>query len=152
MSDNPVFSNFLVCLLLLLSGLIFLWTNDMTPGAELFPRIMAVGLALFGIVELILSYMRMGGAERKTINATEKSLIRKSAFYMGAFFMIVLVFFIAFPLIGFEIAAVVFMLAAMMLLGGKSALRKWPIAILVPALLILVFRLGLSVRLPSIIF
>ena len=44
------------------------------------------------------------------------------------------------------------MLAAMMLLGGKPALRKWPIAILVPALLIIVFRVGLSVRLPSIIF
>jgi hypothetical protein len=147
-----MYSNFLVCLLLLLSALIFLWTNDMTPGAELFPRIMAVGLALFGIIELILSYMRMGWVEKKTINATEKSLIRRSAFYMGAFFIIVLGFFIAFPLVGFEIAAVAFMLAAMMLLGGKPALRKWPIAILVPTLLILVFRIGLSVRLPSIIF
>ena len=152
MSDNPLFSNLLVCLLLLLSALIFLWTKDMTPGADLFPRIMAGGLAFFGIVELILTFMRMGQTEKKSIDDAEKALIRKSAMYMGAFFLVVLGFLIAFPLIGFEIAAVVFMLAAMMLLGGKSALRKWPIAILVPVLLVLVFRAGLDVRLPSIIF
>ena len=64
MSDNPLFSNLIVCLLLLLSVLIFLWTRDMTPGAELFPRIMAGGLAFFGIVQLILSFMRMGSVEK----------------------------------------------------------------------------------------
>jgi hypothetical protein len=152
MSDNPLFSNLIVCLLLLLSALIFLWTKDMTPGAELFPRIMAGGLALFGIVELILSIMGMSSTEKVSIDNTARALIRKSAMYMGAFFLLVLGFYIAFPLIGFEISAVVFMLVAMMLLGGKSSLRKWPIAILVPALLILVFRAGLAVRLPSIIF
>jgi len=145
-------SNFLVCLLLLLSALIFLWTKGMTPGAELFPRIMAGGLALFGIVELILSIMGMSSTEKVSIDNTEKALIRKSAMYMGAFFLVVLGFLFAFPLIGFEISAVLFMVVAMMLLGGKSALRKWPIAILVPALLFIVFRAGLDVRLPSIIF
>ena len=145
-------SNFLVCLLLLLSALIFLWTKGMTPGAELFPRIMAGGLALFGIVELILSIRGMSSTEKVSINNEEKALIRKSALYMGAFFLVVLGFLIAFPLIGFEISAVLFMLVSMMLLGGKSALRKWPIAILVPTLLFLVFRAGLDVRLPSIIF
>ncbi len=152
MSDNPLFSNIIVCLLLLLSALIFLWTRDMTPGAELFPRIMAGGLALFGIVQLILSTRGMSSVEKVSIDDTAKALARKSAIYMGAFFLIVLGFLIAFSLIGFEISAVVFMLVAMMLLGGKSSLRKWPVAILVPALLFLIFRVGLAVRLPSIIF
>ena len=81
-----------------------------------------------------------------------KPWLERSAMYMGTFFLIVLGFLIAFSLIGFEISAVVFMLVAMMLLGGKSSLRKWPVAILVPALLFLIFRVGLAVRLPSIIF
>ena len=152
MPDNSAFSNVIVCLLLCLSAAIFFWTEGMTPGADLFPRIMAGGLALFGIVELILAAGRMSQTEKQPIDSTTKTLIQKSVIYMGAFFLLVIGFLVAFPLIGFEIAAVIFMLIAMMLLGGRSSLRKWPVAILVPAILFLVFRVGLEVRLPSIFF
>jgi len=152
MSDNPLFSNFLVCFLLFLSVFIFLWTKGMTPGAELFPRIMAGGLAFFGIVEIILSIVGMSRVKKGFMDKEEKALIRKSFVYMGTFFLVVLGFLFAFQLVGFEISAVIFMLVSMMLLGGKPALHKWPIAVFVPALLFLVFRVGLDVRLPSIFF
>ena len=147
MSNNPILSIVLICLLLLLSVLIFLGTTDMTPGAELFPRIMAGGLALFGVIELIREIIAMRRTKRTAEKMSATTL--KSAIYMGAFFLLVIGFFVAFPFIGFEITSVAFMLATMVLLGGKKALRKWPVAILVPALLVLVFRVGLDIRLPS---
>jgi Na+/melibiose symporter-like transporter len=138
--------------LILLSGAVFVWTAGMTPGAELFPRIMAGGLALFGIAELTLLFVkiRRDGDKKSKPQSTDASLIRKSFLYMGAFFCLIILFFVALPFIGFAISATIFMYISMVLIGGKKmALRKCLIAILVPALLILVFHYGLDVRLPS---
>lgn len=152
MSTDSKFSCCIVCLLLVFCILIFWWTRDMTPGAETFPRIMAGGLFAFGIVELILSILRMSSKSKTEVSGKNNEQLGKSVIYMGAFFLLVVAFFLALPHIGFEIAAVIFMLLAMILLGGKSSLRKWPIAFLVPAMLLLVFRFGLDVRLPTLFF
>ncbi|PLX35636.1 MAG: hypothetical protein C0605_09055 [Hyphomicrobiales bacterium] len=146
MLDKRHLSFVLLCGLVILSGLIFHWTADMTPGAEMFPRAMAVGLAVFSVIELLRMFISgAGGKDDKSSN--EKEL--RSTLVMGAFFLLVIGFFLVFPVIGFEISAVVFMLASMVLLGGVKALRRWYIALLFPGLLVLVFRIGLEVRLPT---
>jgi hypothetical protein len=139
-------------LLILLSGAVYVWSSGMTPGAELFPRIMAGGLALFGIVDLLLLFgkIKRNGHEQKEPQLVDPLLVRKSVIFMGAFFLLIIVFFIALPHVGFPITSTIFMFVSMLLIGGKKALRKWPIALAVPAVLILVFKYGLDVRLPSL--
>lgn len=139
-------------LLILLSGAVFVWTADMTPGAELFPRIMAGGLAVFGGVELILEFLKMrkSNQEKSELQVTDPALIKKSIIFMGSFFLLIVLFFISLPFLGFAVVSTVFMMISMMLIGGKKALRKWPIALIVPGFIILVFQYGLKVRLPGL--
>lgn len=139
-------------LLILLSGAVFVFTSDMTPGAELFPRIMAGGLGLFGVIELTLEIiiMRKDKGEQDTSQAIDSSLVKKSIIYMGSFFALIIVFFVSMPFFGFAIMAITFMLISMVLIGGKTALHKWPVALLIPVILIFVFQYGLDVRLPGI--
>jgi hypothetical protein len=151
MSSEKTLSAVMSTLLILLSGAIFVWTSDMTPGAELFPRIMAGGLALFGIVELTLMITRYWQEKHKNkqLQLTDPFTTRKSFLYMGAFFLLVILFFGALPYAGFALTSAVFMFVSMLLIGGKKALRKWFLALLVPAIIILAFQYGLDVRLPS---
>lgn len=163
MSDQRLISNILLLALLILCGLIFLWTGDMTPGAELFPRMVATVMAVFIVAELLRSGIpwrrarEVGGQENRAAGtngdgALGGDLARKSAVYMGAFFAAVMAFFLLFPVIGFELAAILFMLGAMVLLGGRRALRPWVVGVgvAVPLVLVLVFRVGLQVRLPTL--
>ena len=161
-SDQRLISNILLLALLVLCGLIVFWTGDMTPGAELFPRMVATAMAVFVVAELLRSGiprrhaqeggMRVNRAARATDDGTSGDLARKSAIYMGAFFVAVMAFFLLFPIIGFELAAILFMLGAMALLGGRRALRPWVVGVgvAVPLVLVLVFRVGLQVRLPTL--
>jgi len=126
MSTDSKFSCCIVCFLLVFCILIFWWTRDMTPGAEIFPRIMAGGLFAFGIVELILSILRMSSKSKTEVSGKNNEQLGKSVIFMGAFFLLVVTFLLVLPHVGFEIAAVIFMFLAMILLGGKSSLRKWP--------------------------
>ena len=139
-------------LLIATSGAVFAMTRDMTPGAELFPRIMAGGLALFGIVELVLSFLKMQQKETKQSKTKhiDKSLAKKSLLYMVSFFVLILIFLVTLPYAGFALISISFMFVSMLLIGGKKALSKWPVALLVPVVLILVFKYGLDVRLPSL--
>jgi hypothetical protein len=152
MSAQNVLSFTMSTLLILLSGAIYLWTSGMTPGAELFPRIMAGGLALFGIVDLSLLVGKIRGKAKKyqKPQLADPLLVRKSIIFMGAFFLLIIVFFGVLPFVGFPIASSIFMFVSMLLIGGRKALRKWPVALIVPAVLILVFKYGLDVRLPSL--
>lgn len=151
MSRSNFLSFTMIILLILLSGAVFVRTSGMTPGAELFPRIMAGGLAFFGIIELAKLYgeIRRENNNRDNLQTDDLNLIRKSILYMGAFFVLVILFFVSLPYVGFAIVSILFMLISMVLIGGKKALRKWPVALIVPILLILVFQYGLEVRLPS---
>lgn len=142
----------MILLLLVLCAAVFYLTGEMSSGAELFPRITAFGLAFFGIVELILSLSRKDSMEKPIKKENNQHLVRKSVLYMLVFFLLVIFFFLCFPLIGFEVSAIGFMLIAMVLLGGRKTLRLWPVAILIPLLLVLVFRGGLDVRLPTLFF
>jgi hypothetical protein len=154
----------LVIALLVLCGLVFLWTTEMTPGAELFPRIMAATLGGFGAVELLRSRFSSRGREAAgaagpesgavshETNGSSRQLARRSAMHMGAFFLLVIAFLALFPVAGFEIAAFLLMLGGMVLLGGLQALRLWIVAIAVPLVLVFIFRLGLGVRLPTLPF
>jgi hypothetical protein len=151
MSLQNILSITMSTFLILLSGAVFVWTSGMTPGAELFPRIMAGGLAIFGIAELTLQFVkiRRDDYKKNKIQLTDFSLIRKSFLSMGAFLCLIILFYVFLPFVGFPITSIIFMFISMVLIGGKMALRKSLIALLVPALLILVFQYGLDVRLPS---
>ena len=154
MSWQNMLSVTMSLLLIILSGAVFVWTSGMTPGAELFPRIMAGGLALFGIVELALMFMkiRKNSNTSDTNQAVDISVVKKSIVYMGAFFVLVVLFFVSLPYVGFAVTSTIFMFVSMLLIGGKEAIRKWPVALLVPVMLILVFKYGLEVRLPPMSF
>lgn len=161
MQNERTLSIILVAGLLVLSAAVFYWTSDMTPGAELFPRITAAALAVFALAELT-RLLRTG--ERRSTQAAQpeagstpdqteaRRLQLKSAAHMGLFFLLVIVFVLTYPVIGFEVAAVLFMAAGMALLGGRKAARAWLAAVLVPAGLVVVFRYGLDVELPTLPF
>lgn len=152
MFRQNIVSFIMTILLIAISGAVFVMTRDMTPGAELFPRIMAGGLALFGTVELVLNIFKTKRNESKPEQTKhiDAALAKKSLLYMGAFFALILIFFVSLPYAGFALIAIIFMFVSMLLIGGKKAFSKWPIALIVPAVLILVFKYGLDVRLPSL--
>lgn len=161
MQNERTLSIILVAGLLVLSAAVFYWTSDMTPGAELFPRITAAALAVFAAVELI-RLLRTGerGAPQpnqpEAGSAPDRAEARrrqsKSAAHMGLFFVMVVVFALIYPVIGFEVAAVLFMAGGMTLLGGRKAARAWLAAVLVPLGLVVIFRFGLDIDLPTLPF
>jgi hypothetical protein len=142
--------------LIVVSLFIFPLTSDMTPGAELFPRITAAGLIFFGIVELGLIAFRIW--RPRTLNAGEPSDIsdpssRKKALRapvtMGVFFVLVLLFLYAFDVIGFVASGFLLMIASMWLLERQRVWRYLPVALAVPLMLLVIFGWGLNIRLPA---
>jgi len=62
--------------------------------------------------------------------------------------LLCLLFIWAFPIIGFEISAFLLMFLIMLSINYKEAISKIWIPLLIPILLILIFRLGLHIRIP----
>lgn len=166
MTEERPLSMLLVTGLLVLSIAVFFWTEGMTPGAELFPRIVAGALASFAVIELVRygisvrQSMRdadpagQANLDMKAVEEREHQqfLRSKSTIHMGVFFLMVVAFVWSYPLMGFEVMAILFMGGGMLLLGGRKAIRAWLAAVLIPLGIVVIFRFGLNVSLPTLPF
>jgi hypothetical protein len=112
-------------------------------GSEFFPATLIVTLLIltgFGLVREIVN--------RRHGRWAPELLEWKTGLKLAALAATVVVFYFLLPWAGFAISGILLMVASMLLLAGRQALRYLPVAILVPLTLILVFHWGLGIRLP----
>ena len=140
--------------LLLLSGLVFVLSFELDPNSRVFPMVISLALgaaSLIGVVKgaLVvkkgkprLEVAETPPASRLSIRATLVPLI-VSGFC--------LLFILTFQRIGFEISAICLVFFIMLMMNRREALRQIHVAIAIPMLLLLIFVLGLNLRIPLLL-
>lgn len=126
-------------------------------GAALFPDMVIWSLVLCSL-GLIGTAVRRRCLSRKKEEIKQNNKQRKPLFtrekfryefFPIAFFLIVIMFIILLPLIGFEYATFIFMLTGMWLINKNQLKRNFYIPFLIPIILTLLFRIILNVSLPA---
>jgi magnesium-transporting ATPase (P-type) len=127
-------------------------------ASALFPILLSVSLIIFNLLTLILRiFFRKSTTKNKQEVAgksakQEESLVEKKKLNYEIFPFIAIVFcllfIVGFQKIGFDISAFLLTFATMILINPKEGFRKYYIALLIPFLLILLFKFGLNLRIP----
>ena len=143
---GPDYAGYLIRLQSDVGPLVAAAMEDSAPDSVLnsprfFPT--TVGLLLLALSAAGLT-RRMRDPQR-----TPPSPDGRVALKLTAFAAIVVGFSLLLPLAGFAVSGAALMAAAMLLLGGRRAVRHLPLAIVIPLALILIFHYGLGVRLPA---
>lgn len=133
-------------------------TSSMSPAAAVFPRILSKALSGFSlmlIISAVWTHIRTKKPQiEKAAPPVEASRNRLNILKEAYPFLIIVfcVFFMTFfSSLGFEISAFGVMFATMLLIDRKQAFRKFYYALIIPALLVLLFKLGIGLRLPLFI-
>jgi len=133
-------------------------TSTMSPESATFPRLLGIALAGFSGLFIILSlwnYMKSKRPQHEKIKSSSRPLWGSKGslqeIYPFAITVFCIMFLIAYNRIGFELSAFGLVFAAMLLIQRKEALHKFYYAIIIPAVLVLIFRIGVGLRLPLVL-
>jgi hypothetical protein len=131
---------------------------DISPGAKSFPQIIGLVLAVLSlmlIASTIWTYIRSKSsrAEKIVSNGSSSRLSHQIASEIYPFITSVLaiLFLLSFDWIGFEISGFALMFAIMLIINRKEAIGKIYYAVATPAILILIFKMGMKIRLPLLL-
>ena len=142
---------------------VFLQAASLGEGAALFPRLLSGVLAFFSILLIITSVWNYHKDKQRhseealpqkpetAENISGKSAERLKELYPFSITLLCMLFLFAYNRIGFELSAFGLMFATMLLIQYKFALHKFYYAIIIPVILILVFKVGVDLRLPLLI-
>jgi hypothetical protein len=142
-----------------LSIFVFQHVSNFSPKAATFPKLLSSVLLVLSsifIASTIWKFVVHKKAFPKVaeeVDSEKSSTLIKTKTNLYPFSIIFLcIFFItALSRIGFEISAAILILATMTLIDRKAAVGRWYIALIVPAVLILVFKFGVGLRLPLLL-
>ena len=142
--------------MLALVAFIFWQTAELPEDSALFPRLFALvlaGVSLALIAQSLWGYYRsirtrVEQKKSKKPVELEKPYRQYLPFALIAF---CLLFIFAFPRIGFELGAFALVLATMLLIDPKEGIRKIYIAVAAPAVILLIFKVGIKLRIPLLL-
>lgn len=144
-----------------LSIFIFQQASSFSPKAATFPKMLGfvlLVLSLMFIASTIWKFVKNKNSfskESELVDSGKVSSSKKSEIITEVYpfsIIILCIFFItALNKIGFEISASILILATMALIDRKEAVRKFYVALIVPAVLILIFKFGVGLRLPLLL-
>ena len=122
---------------------------DLSPGAVRFPRLLSfvlVGLSLLLIIQTIYPYFQASPrtAKKEPCGDPKGRLQRETAPFIVVFFSACFVALM--NRIGFELSAFLTMFGSMVLMDPKEGIRKIYLAALTPLALILIFKIGMGLR------
>lgn len=137
---------------------IFLYFKNIKLSADsrLFPGIIIWALALCSISLIVKAlYNRYLNKKKSRIGHNNKKRkpiftreMLKYEFLPIVFYLLVIIFIILLPLIGFEFAAFIFMVTGMWLINKEQLKRSYYLTVLIPAILVFLFRVMLNISLP----
>lgn len=132
--------------------------SSMRIASALFPIILSITLIIFNLSLIFKTFLKWisdrkilfkkKGKEEKITSIREKTLFEIFPFITIIFCSL---FVVGFEKIGFDISAFLLAFAIMILINPKEGFRKFYIALLIPFLLIVLFKVGLNVRMPLLI-
>ena len=133
-------------------------TSTMSRESATFPRLLSIALAGFSILFIIQSLWKQSKRKRpshekmkssdRPVDGSKASL---QEIYPFAITVFCIIFLMAYTRIGFELSAFGLVFATMLLIHRKEALRKFYSAIIIPAVLVLIFKIGVGLRLPLVL-
>lgn len=157
--DGNIISYFAFCGL---TFFILYQTSTMKPESALFPRMLSYILLALSLSLILLKFFKnisLFNKDRKMISeekirikkVTHKN--RKIIHEIYPFFIILfcILFLWGYDRIGFDLSAFGITFATMILIDHKEAFRKFYFAIIIPLILILIFNIGLGLRMPLFI-
>ena len=138
-------------MMICLASFILHQASSFSPGAAKFPRFLS--LLLLGLsVLFILSTLWKFAKSRKIINSGTEAFASRSKFSLEFYPFIIIILCILFisilNKIGFELSACCLILATMAIIDRKQVKRSFYLAFLFPAVLILIFKFGIGLRIP----
>jgi len=135
-------------------------TSAIKPESALFPKMLGYVLLVLNFPLILLKFFpNISNPTKNKKTETEEKRIRgriKDQKYISEiypFFIILfcILFLLGCERIGFDLSAFGLILATMLLINREEAFRKFYFAIIIPLVLILVFRTGLGLRIPLFI-
>lgn len=154
---GDIIFNFIFCGL---AFFILYQTSAIRPESALFPKMLGcVLLALNFFLILPKFFLNTSNLIKNKKTGTEERRIRgkiknqKYIYEIYPFFIILfcILFLLGCERIGFDLSAFGIILATMLLINREEAFSKFYFAIIIPLVLILIFRTGLGVRIPLFI-
>lgn len=128
--------------------------SELSSGAADFPRLLSfvlgglssllIGITLYNYVRTLKKQPAVAARKRKTTPFKEE-------LYPFLIIFFCIFFMVFFDRIGFELSAFLVMFAVMLLMDAKKALRKIYLAVVTPLALILIFKVGMGLRIPLLI-
>lgn len=143
-----------------LGFLVLFFSSSIKAESVLFPRILGYTLILLnlGLIFTTLLEWTSQKNKQKLVEKKEKieniaNINQKPIYEVYPFFAIVfcIIFIVGFERIGFDLSAFILTFATMILINPKGAFRKFYIALIIPLILILIFKIGLDLRMPLFI-
>jgi len=128
--------------------------SEIGAGAAVFPRLLSfalIGLSALLMGNTIYTYLRTRTKQPEVAARKQKAAPFKEDLYPFLIVTFCIFFMALFDRIGFELSAFLVMFAAMLLMDAKEALRKIYIAMVAPLVLILIFKVGMGLRIPLLI-
>ncbi|MBV1866643.1 MAG: tripartite tricarboxylate transporter TctB family protein [Marinosulfonomonas sp.] len=136
---------------ILCAGFVYALAWQLPDGAATYPRLLCFAMAILGVllgVSAWLSNRQTKPATAKTIPQAEKPTSNWLLLVPAALVLVAAMFILTVPWVGFDIGLIGVMFAAALIVDRTEALRKLYLIILVPTVLILLFRFGVGLRIP----
>lgn len=132
-------------------------TSTMRPESALFPKMLSYFLLVLNLYLILLKFFSNISKfnEKKKISTQEREIKKeikdqRYTYEIYPFFIILfcILFLLGCERIGFDLSAFGIIFAIMLLINRKEAFRKFYFAIIIPLILILIFKVGLNLRIP----
>lgn len=153
--DKKILQNLIAAIALIgLVVVIQVSTKDVNPRSVLFPRLASWAMAAMSVGLIVSSLLKHYKEKRKPIKSElpkEQQITLKQRYYPYLIVLLCVLYLLAFKRIGFEISAFLLMFIAMLLIDRREGLRKFYFAIAAPTVFILVFKLGIKLRIPLLL-
>ena len=140
--------------IMLISGWVIFYSSNIEAKAANFPFYISILLFALGAIlvvrDLITIYQKKNLVNKHAdiYNAPSIFDLLKTELLPYSITALCLLFIWALPVVGFEISAFCLIFAVMILIKSKVTLSTILLSFIVPALLIIIFRLGLNIRIP----
>ena len=135
-------------------------SSSIREGSALFPLILSYLLILFNLGLIVSNLLGWFSKKNKRKLLNEKKRIDgivashqdlSHEIYPFIVIMLCIFFILGFENIGFDISAFLLTFITMILINPKEGFRKFYIALFIPFILILIFKIGLNLRMPLFI-
>lgn len=134
-------------------------SSSIRAESALFPLILSYLLILFNlglIVNNIFGWYSKNkekylDEKKKIDNITKINKGFSYEIYPFVAIMLCIFFIIGFEKIGFDLSAFMLIFVTMILINSKEAFRKFYIALIIPVIFILIFKIGFNLRMPLFI-